>query len=125
VFALASADLGAAGYADNFAWNTLDITGVEKLTLQDGNNTNSGGALYVGSALGLDIDWGTRTVNNVYGSNGITIYFLPSAPGNEDLTGTFSLTNGGSLTAAPEPVSCVLFVLGGGVLAGLSRRRKR
>ncbi len=124
-FALAGADLGQAGYANNFAWGVFDVTGVLTLNLLDGNASEAGGALYTGSALGLDIDWDTRTIKNVYG-NGMNVYYQPSAAGNAYLGGgTFNLMNGGQLRAVPEPVSCVLFVLGGGVLAGFARRRSK
>ena len=52
---VAGADMGQllAGYNNNFAWGTLDLTG-QTLTLSDGNAV-PGGALYVGIISGLTI----------------------------------------------------------------------
>ena len=119
--ALAGADAGAhqAGYTNNFAWGTLDLTG-QTLALSDGNAT-PGGALYVGTITGETIASGQ--VTDITG-NGFNIYYEPGL--NLDLHGqTFSLLNGGKLAPVPVPPSVLL--LGSGLLGlvGLGWRRRK
>jgi hypothetical protein len=119
--ALAGADAGQhqAGYTNNFAWGTLDLTG-QTLALSDGNATH-GGALYVGTITGETIASGQ--VTDITG-NGFNIYYEPGL--NLDLHGqTFSLLNGGKLAPVPVPPSVLL--LGSGLLGlvGLGWRRRK
>jgi hypothetical protein len=105
-------DLGPswAGYTDNFAWGTLDLTG-QSLNLVDGNAT-AGGALYVGKILGLTLTG--LEVSDIIG-NGFNIYYDPGL--NPDLNGlTYDLQAGGCLEPTPVPPSLWLFLSG---LAGL------
>jgi len=91
---LPGADLGQtrAGYTDNFAWGSLDLTG-QTLTLVDGNDT-PGGALYVGRLLGVTLSG--NTVTDILGSNGLNIYYDLFL--NPELGGlTYDLAGGGWL----------------------------
>ncbi len=126
---LAGADLGAnlTGYANNFAWGTLDLTG-ESLTLSDGNTGNAGTALYVGEILGVirvdhgDGSWGAGNITG----NGLNIYYDPSLAGNEYLSGLrYAMGAGGSLIPSPVPIPSTLLLFGSGLLGlvGLGRRR--
>ncbi|HCY11408.1 MAG TPA: hypothetical protein DHU82_09130 [Deltaproteobacteria bacterium] len=131
-FTLAGADLGAimGGYADNFAWGTMNLAAGNLLALADGNSTN-GGALYLTEILGLDITG--ADVNNVTG-NGFNIYYMANVSGNSYLNGsTYSLLGGGWLTPVfepasapvPEPSTFVLIAGGGLGLLALRRRMNR
>ncbi|MBU1055378.1 MAG: hypothetical protein KKC46_16390 [Proteobacteria bacterium] len=112
---LAGEDLGAdiSGYTDNFAWGTLNVEG--NLNLFDGNATE-GGAQYLsvldGAVLLGDI------VSNISGQDGLNIYYLASAEGNEYLDGLkYNLTDGGFLipiteSAVPVPPAVWLFISG-------------
>jgi hypothetical protein len=137
---LTGADLGRtmAGYTDNFAWGSLDLTG-QILTLEDGNDTD-GGALYVGSILGATIEGGM--VTDIFG-NDLNIYYNSDLAANDYLGGlTYELMSGGLLapvangslplnpyilTAStavqtPLPASVWLFLSG---LAGLGLLRRK
>lgn len=109
------------GYANNFAWGTLELDAGQSLTLQDGN-ADPGGALYADAVSLAD---GLSQINAITG-NGLDIYYNASNPLNAYLGGqTYPLTDGGFLIAAvPEPSA-----LGGmlivGAAAGLRRRRRR
>jgi hypothetical protein len=125
--ALAGADLGESGYTQNFSWGTFDVTGVTEVSLEDGNPYNTGTALYTGAALGMHISETSDTdITNIWG-NGYNIYYLTGAVGNEYLGGkTYNLVSSGKLVGVvPEPISCLLFVLGGGALAGVRRFRRK
>ena len=88
-----------SGYASNFAWGTLDLTG-QILMLQDGIG-NDGGALYVGKIIGLTFDG--MTVDDIIGSNGLNIYYDLGL--NPELGGlTYSLTGGGYLEPVATPL---------------------
>ena len=103
--ALAGADLGAtlAGFTNNFAWGTVDLTG-QTLSLSDDN----GSALYVGKILGVAFT-GT-TVTNIT-SDGFDVYYDPSQ--NPYLNGlTYKLGGEGVLAPVPEPSTFVLLGIG-------------
>ena len=131
LLALAGADLGqtAAGYTDNFAWGSLDLTG-QTLTLADGNDT-PGGAFYVGSILGATIEGGK--VIDIFG-NDLNIYYNSDLAANGYLGGlTYELAGGGWLAPVagglpgqtvptPLPASVWLFLSG---LAGLGLLRRK
>ena len=143
LLSLPGADLGRtrAGYTDNFAWGSLDLTG-QPLTLVDGNDT-PGGALYVGRLLGLTFIG--NTVTDILGSNGLNIYYDLFL--NPELGGlTYDLAGGGWLAPVAEeflalnrdlqlgqtmdihqtplPASVWLFLSGLAGLAGWRRFRK-
>jgi len=99
-----------AGYSNNFAWGSLDLTG-QTLTLADGNDT-PGGALYVGSILGVTRNGGK--VTDIFG-NGLDIYYNPDLAANAYLDGlTYDLINGGQLA----PVAGEFLALGSDILMG-------
>jgi len=128
-FSLAGADLGAvmAGYANNFAWGTLNVEG--NIYLSDGNST-AGGAQYLSEILGAVID-GTG-ITNIHGLDGLNIYYLASLDDNAYLHGkTYDMVGGGHLiavdtanpTPTPEPPVFYLLVIGLIGLTGLQKRR--
>jgi len=141
LLSLPGADLGQtrAGYADNFAWGSLDLTG-QILSLVDGNDT-PGGALYVSRLLGVTLSG--KTVTDIIGRDGLYIYYDLFL--NPDLDGrTYDLAGGGWLAPVgaellafnrnpqlsqtmaaqtPLPASYWLF-LSGLVGLGLLRRKK-
>ena len=106
---LTGADLGRtmAGYTNNFAWGTLDLTG-QSLTLVAANNTPD--ALYVGILLGALLSGGQ--VSNIYG-NGLDIYYNPDLAANAYLAGlTYQLDGGGSLMPVLPDSGGALYVSG-------------
>ena len=120
---LAGTDLGAnaAGYTNNFAWQSFSVDTGNFLSLVDGNTNTSGGALYVDSILGLQL--AGNLVTNIEGVGGLNIYYDPLAAGNAYLNGlTYNLTSGGQLIAVsglsttPLPASLPLFA---SALAGI------
>lgn len=118
-FDLAGVDDGQslAGYTNNFALGTLDLTG-QTLNLVDGNST-PGAALYVDDILGVLISGGT--VTDITG-NGFNIYY--NANDNPYLQGeTYALEKGGVLTPSTVPVPAALWLFGSG-LAGIVARRR-
>jgi hypothetical protein len=123
-FYLAGTDLGAniTGFANNFSWGTLNVEG--SLDLSDGNAT-AGGAQYVERLIGAILLG--NMVTNIHGENGLNIYYLASAQGNEYLNGlTFNFTDGGQLIPIgnPVPLPPAVWLLGTGLL-GLFGIRKR
>jgi hypothetical protein len=120
-------DQGAtsAGYINNFAWSTLDLTG-QTVNLFDGTGTN-GGALYVEAITG--VDFAGLTVNNIVGSNTVVlnIYYDPNDPLNGYLNAdTYAFAIGqGHLIPTPVPASVLLFGSGLLGLGLLGRRRKK
>ena len=122
---LTGADFGAliAGYTDNFAWGSLDLTG-QSLTLYDGND-QPGGALYVGEII-LGYNPETLLLANIIG-NGLNIYYDSEL--NAYLAGlTYSLAGGGYLmpvgSEVPVPAAAWLLLTGLGAL-GLGKLLQR
>lgn len=120
--ALAGADKfgNNSGYTDNFAWDTLDLTG-QTLTLSDGDTANFGTALYVRKILGLVISG--DTVTDITGTDHTNIYYDPyQNPDLHDLT--YKLEGTGRLMPTPVPPGFLL--LGSGLLGmGLLGRKWR
>jgi hypothetical protein len=121
-FYLPGTDLGGSrqGYQNNFAWNTLDITG-QQIELVDGNTTK-GGAFYAGLLLGAALNG--NKVSNIYG-NGLDLYYDPLLADNAYLKGgTYALLDGGSLAPVHTPLPPTLWMVLSG-LAGLGMLRRR
>jgi uncharacterized protein YhjY with autotransporter beta-barrel domain len=81
--ALASADLGpnASGFLNNFAWSHVTLNSGNSLVLVDGNST-PGAALYASTfTLGNGVSQ-LRSVSGNY-----NVYYDPSLPGNQYLSG--------------------------------------
>jgi hypothetical protein len=122
-FYLPGQDLGAVadGFTDNFAWGTLDLSGVGNLRLWDGNPLVAGAALYVREIPGVQIftepdlipdpeyegeenppmipnpNAGQVRITNISGF-GFNIYYLPELAGNAYLGGkSYDLMDGGRL----------------------------
>jgi hypothetical protein len=124
---ITGADVGQnlAGYTNNLAWGILDLTG-QILNLVDGNAA-SGGALYVGRILGLNLNGMTVTnILNDLTNNDINIYY--DSLQNTGLHGlTYNLENGGQLLpSSPVPLPGAVLLLGAGLtrLAAYARRKK-
>jgi hypothetical protein len=121
---LTGIDYGAlmSGYSDNFSWGELDITG-NIIYLYDGNDI-VGGALYLRKILGLDISG--NLITNIYGIDGLNIYYLANLPSNWYLHGLeYGLEGGGHLIpikGVPEPSTMLL--LGSGLLRLVALRKK-
>jgi hypothetical protein len=131
-FYLPGADLSGSrqGFENNFAWGTLDISG-QQVYLQDGNDATRGGAQYVGLLLGAMLSGGQ--VTNIFGADGLDIYYDPLLAGNTYLHGgTYGLMGGGFLAPVmqipltnPVPLPPTLWmVLSGLAGLGLLRRSK-
>jgi len=121
---ITGADYGStmSGFANNFSWGTLDITG-NMITLFDGN-TDIGGALYLRSILGLQIQG--NDILNISSIDGLDIYYVATLPSNGYLYGlTYDLAGGGHLrpiVGTPEPITLLLLGLGLIALVGLRRK---
>ena len=113
----------AAGYINNFAWDTLNLTG-QTVNLFDGSGSD-GGALYVEAITG--VNYTGLTVNNIFGSTEVlNIYYDPNDPLNTYLNAdTYAFASGqGHLIPTPVPASVLLF--GSGLLGlGLLGRRRQ
>ena len=130
-FYIPGTDQGAtlAGYNNNFALGTLDLTG-QTLNLFDGTDTN-GGAQYLEVIAGLVLTG--LTVDNIIGSNTevLNLYYDPTQVDNAYLNGlTYAFISGyGHLiptTTVPVPASVLLFgsgLLGLGLLGWRRQRR--
>jgi hypothetical protein len=127
-FQVPGEDRGPDGGAHNFRWGTLIVEGVS-VHLLDGNQTNQGSALYVGHIEGLEIDENTLTVLNIYGPEGLYLYYDPVL--NPDLQGLiYSLRGinsqvGGKMMPTPVPASVLLLGTGLLGLGAIGWRRKR
>jgi len=135
-FTIAGADLGAvrSGYLGNFAWGNMTLASNDSLylSLLDGMTS---GALYLSSLSGADISG--SMVTNMYGKNGLDIYYDYSAQGNDYLGGrSYMLADGGRLiavgyqssdpaAATPEPGTMILMGIGVASMAYMHRRKKR
>lgn len=93
--ALAGADLGPAfaGYTQNFAWKSMQVSAGQSLVLSDGNAT-SGAAIYVDQLI---LDGGIPQISTFTG-NGCFIYYNPYETANAYLNGaTYALSGGGAI----------------------------
>jgi hypothetical protein len=125
-FFLTGRDFGAtiSGYADNFAWGTLDITD-QVLNLHDGNG-EAGAALYLRELLGVEIK--DLIIVNLCGFDGLDIYYMANLKENDYLGGlTYALMGGGYLRPAgvPEPATMLLLASGLVGLAGLRKKLRK
>ena len=124
-FYLTGADYGAnmPGYANNFAWGTLDVT--ENIVHFYDGNSDAGAALYLRDILGLDIT--DMMIANLFGFDGLDIYYMANLPDNRYLNGlTYALAGGGHLAPIPTPEPSTMLLLGSGLvgLIGYGRRRR-
>lgn len=114
------------GYLDNFAWDTLSIESGNSLSLFDGDAL-AGGALYLSALLG--VDFSGSQVNNIFGINGLNVYYDALDDDSIYLGGlTFDLMDGGQLIplnspAVPIPPSAWLFASGLIGLVGIARSK--
>ena len=123
-FYLTGSDYGASldGYANNFAWGTLDVTD-NYLTFYDGNS-EEGAALYLRELWGLGMS--DELITNLFGFDGLNVYYMAQLPGNSYLGGlTYELSGGGYLRPiVPEPSTMLLVGTSLIALVGFRRRFK-
>ena len=121
-FYLTGVDYGAtmSGYANNFAWGTLDVTD-NYLTFYDGNS-EEGAALYLRELCGLAIS--DDLIANLFGFDGLNVYYMAQLPGNSYLGGlTYELSGGGYLRpTVPEPSTILLLSTSLVALVGFRRK---
>ena len=121
---LAGQDLGAAGYTNNFAWGTLDLTDTTgELSLGSGNGAFTDG-LYVDGLLGATISG--DTITNIAG-DGLDLYYLASDPANSYLGDRqYALLDGGELMpGSPVPLPSAVWLFSSGLLGLLVVGRRR
>lgn len=126
-FYLTGVDYGAAmpGYSNNFSWGVLDITG-NVIYLFNGNDI-AGGALYLRDIIGLDMSG--SLITNIFGMDGLNIYYLANLAENDYLGGlTYDLSGGGYLIGihgVPEPATMFLLCTGLIGLCGFRRKFRK
>ena len=105
---VAGADYGPSmsGYVDNFSFYALRLGAGHSLTLQDVNG--AGGALYVRI---LDLADGLGQLGDLV-TNGLNIYYDPTAPENAYLMGETHDLDIAWLIPIPEPTSGFLLLFG-------------
>ncbi len=123
-FFLAGTDYGAVweAYIDNFSWGTMCLAAGNELNLFNGNGI-TGAALYLRELLGANIDSGIIT--NIFGSEGLNIYYLAGLDANAYLDGqTYDLSGGGQLIATNTPIPGAMWLMASGLLCLVAIRRK-
>ncbi|MBW1799120.1 MAG: hypothetical protein JRJ85_00180 [Deltaproteobacteria bacterium] len=123
-------DMGASGsgYGHNFAWGSLTIEDGQSLKLFDGNG-DAGGALYLRTILGLEDEIVNGWIMNIFGYDGMNIYYLAYMDDNAYLNGlTYNLQNGGFLipvNEAPVPIPGSFWLFASALIALLGLRLTR
>ncbi|MBS0298701.1 MAG: PEP-CTERM sorting domain-containing protein [Proteobacteria bacterium] len=119
---VAGADYGLSplGFANNFAFESLNLAPGVELNILDGNAT-PGAAMYVQL---LNLSGGVSQLSSIHSD--YNIYYNPALAGNAYLLGsTYTLDGGGVLAPAiPEPKFYAMLLAGLGVLGFAARRRQ-